>query len=553
MSPYESCSHGYVPGSCAECRAERAVVDGVVSPSRSADEIAARQAEITAELQRMDADPGAREDTHGELRDRLVAELDALRTERRVLARSESIARATAVMANPANVESGHSQPPGAPALVKGLGDGRRETADEVIARSGNPWRGADGGPLAGRTTYGLAESSAGVISRAHTALEALEDTLTRDGCQKLAEAFADSYGWPGVTVQRTRDEQAEAAELFLALSNPHYAEAFRSVLRYPGEFISGGTGFESMSDEQRSAWRDVRTNELCRSAFAEAAGSTGAFALPLQLDPHIILTNAGSANPFRKKCRNVVGTSNTWNGVTSAGSTANWLPEGTAVTDTTPTLGQLVITPYKESVWIFGSFEVMDDTILDQQIPALIADAKDRLEVVAFATGSGSGQPFGVITHGTSDATTGAVSAAIVYALHQSLPPRFRVGDNAMPFWLANVAIINALRQVPKFTGALQSIVDDTAADNIPEMLGLDILETSSMDAVNSGTGHKNLAIMDGNSYVIVNRQPEILLFEPLVKSQATALPTGQRGWFSYSRTGADITTATACQYHTT
>jgi len=48
------------------------------------------------------------------------------------------------------------------------------------------------------------------------------------------------------MVVKRSKDEAAEAARLFLALSNPHYAEAFRAVLRYPMEFTAGGTGFET-------------------------------------------------------------------------------------------------------------------------------------------------------------------------------------------------------------------------------------------------------------------------------------------------------------------
>jgi hypothetical protein len=163
---------------------------------------------------------------------------------------------------------------------VKGLGD-RRETASEIIQRAGNPWRTPDGGPL------GRGETGAGLISRAHSALEGLEGTLTRDGCQKLAEAMAEESTWPGVMVKRSKEEQAQAAELWLALSSPHYADAFRSVLRYPGEFMgSGGTGFETLTDEQRGAWRDVRTNELCRAAFAESSGAAGAFAIPLDLHP---------------------------------------------------------------------------------------------------------------------------------------------------------------------------------------------------------------------------------------------------------------------------
>ena len=137
-------------------------------------------------------------------------------------------------------------------------------------------------------------------------------------------------------------------------------------MLRFPGEFMgAGGTGFETLTDEQRHAWREVRTNDLCRAAFAESSGAAGAFAIPLDLHPDTILTNSGSANPFRRLARSVVSTTNVAEFVTSAGSTANWLPEGTAVADTTPTLAQLAVTLYKESVWIFGSFEILQDSAL--------------------------------------------------------------------------------------------------------------------------------------------------------------------------------------------
>ena len=72
-------------------------------------------------------------------------------------------------------------------------------------------------------------------------------------------------------------------------------------------------------------------------------------------------------------------------------------------------------------------------------------------------------------------------------------------------------------------------------------------------MDSSNAISGHKNLAILDMNSFIITNRQPELLIYEPLFKDQATGRPSGQAGWFSWSRTGSDLTTATACQFHTT
>ena len=62
-------------------------------------------------------------------------------------------------------------------------------------------------------------------------------------------------------------------------------------------------------------------------------------------------------------------------------------------------------------------------------------------------------------------------------------------------------------------------------------------------MDASNVVSGHKNLAILDMNSFMITNRQPEMLIYEPLFADPTTARPTGQAGWFSLvaDRVGPD------------
>lgn len=560
----ESCPHGYIPSSCAECR--QAVVPAPDDPGSAVlldkytarhrgkpkAELVSRRSECVtraAELRGYERLSQAQRNEANELAAEMLT-LDELVMEADVAIRAESIERVRRMAMDPANLEGpdSGSQLGGRPAAPALIGDrNRAESAADVLQRMrSNPWRGPDGDPLAGHTSYGRGESGQGLISRAHGALEGLESQLTRDGAEKLAQQLlADSYGWPGVTVKRSRDEAADAARLVLALSNPYYVEAFRSVLRYPMEFTAGGTGFETLTDDQRQAWREVRTNELVRASFAESSGATGAFALPLQLDDTIILTNAGVAAPHRKLARTVVGTSNTWNGVTSAGVTASWVAEGAAVSDATPAIGQLVITPYKEAAWITGSLEVIGDTTLDAQVPALIADARARLEGTAFATGTGSGQPFGLVTRGASDASVGALSNAQIYNLMGNMPPRFRVYDSARPVWLANIAIVNAARQIAAFTGANFSIVNDNAPDGIPEMLGIDFYESSAMTNLNT-TGAKNLILADLSQYVVVDRLPTVMIFEPLVFN-STPLPTGQQGWFFYARVGADITTAGA------
>jgi hypothetical protein len=170
-------------------------------------ELTGRREQIITRTAELEGYPRRSQAQAAEL-DELVAEqiaVDDLIKRADVKIRRAKIEAISRTAQDPANLE----RPVGAPPLVKGLGD-RRETGAEVLQRMGsNPWRREDGGPLS------RAETGAGLISRAHTALEGLEGTLTRDGCQKLADAMAEESTWPGVMIKRSKEEQAQAAELW--------------------------------------------------------------------------------------------------------------------------------------------------------------------------------------------------------------------------------------------------------------------------------------------------------------------------------------------------
>ena len=104
----------------------------------------------------------------------------------------------------------------------------------------------------------------------------------------------------------------------------------------------------------------DLQRWQSCRAKAGDGlaphpAAGNNSYLLPFVLDPTIILTNASSANPWRRISNVKQTTSNTWNGVNSAGVNAAWLAEGTIVTDNTPTVGNVVVTPGKAAAWVFG------------------------------------------------------------------------------------------------------------------------------------------------------------------------------------------------------
>jgi HK97 family phage major capsid protein len=296
-------------------------------------------------------------------------------------------------------------------------------------------------------------------------------------------------------------------------------------------------------SDEYREAFDEYLANpegNAQRTALS-LTQANGGYLLPFVLDPTIVLTNAASANPFRRISNVKTTTSNTWNGVTSAGVTAAWLAEGVAAADASPTVGNIVITPLKAAAWIFGSFEVLADTDFGAQLPGLLQDAKDRLEEAAFSVGTGTLQPKGVVTAATTTVatvTTGAYVVADVYALHAALPPRFRNSPNAA--FVANVSQINRTRQLDTAGGA--SFWTNLGKDSPEQLLGKGIYESSSMASVLTTTT-KIMVFGDFSQYYIVDRVGVSVLYEPMVTGTGASanVPTGQSGWFMFWRVNAD------------
>jgi HK97 family phage major capsid protein len=319
---------------------------------------------------------------------------------------------------------------------------------------------------------------------------------------------------------------RTEAARHMLTTGTPEYLKTFDSYINDPQGFSA------------RAAMSLVSAN--------------GGYLVPFTLDPTIILTNAGSANPYRNVAKMKTTTTNDWNGVTSAGVSAAWTAEGIEAADNSPTVGQLKITPPKATAYLFGSYEVLSDSDFASELSGLLADAKDRLEETAFAVGTGSGQPKGVIPAGTSQNRAGTAAAGPaaqdVYALMAALPARFR-GPDANNVWMANLLTINALRNIPKFTGATESIVNDNGP--VPTMLGKPFLESTSILGTFT-SGNKVLAFLDAKQYYIVDRIGMSVVFDNLVLG-TNRIPTGQNAWYAFWRVGADVSTATAVRVFAT
>ncbi|MDQ0842406.1 phage major capsid protein [Streptomyces sp. V1I6] len=325
--------------------------------------------------------------------------------------------------------------------------------------------------------------------------------------------------------LERWDDGDSRIARLCLATSSPEYLRAWSKVAAGRGHMIS--------QDEQKALERAMSLTD-----------SAGGYLVPFQLDPTVIITANGSRNQIRQVARQVVATGDVWNGVSSGAVAWSWDAEATEVSDDATTFAQPTIPVYKAAGFVPISIEALEDEAnVTQEVARLLAFGRDVLESSAFVTGTGSGQPTGIVTAlaGTASeiapTTAETFAAADIYKLDGALPSRYR--SNAS--WLGNRGIYNLVRQFDTNGGA--QLWERINADVPPMLLGRPALESEDMDASwdTAAAGDNYVAVYgDFSNYVIADRVGMTVEFIPHLVG-ANRRPTGQRGWYAYYRVGAD------------
>lgn len=326
-------------------------------------------------------------------------------------------------------------------------------------------------------------------------------------------------------------------AQHIVRTGSPEYRGAFLKLLRDPTN------GHRMFSPAELAAFQEVDT---IQRAMSLGTNSAGGYLVPYDLDPQIRLSSAGVVDPMRLLATVKQTAVNEQRVVTSTSVTASWDAEAAEVSDDSPTLSQPAITSFKGAAFLPVSYELFEDSALAQEVAGLMADAKANLEAPAFITGTGSGQPEGVVTGVVAAAVAGqvvtsagtALSVADAIAIQNAVPPRFRA---ASPAWLANLAIINQGVILPKYTNG-PALIED--GDDPRRMLNWPMYEASSVDGtIAAGTTH-DYVLLGGSfaqGYMITDRIGTSIEFIPNLFG-ASGRPTGQRGFYLHFRTGGKV-----------
>ncbi|WP_293308872.1 phage major capsid protein [Mycolicibacterium sp.] len=376
-----------------------------------------------------------------------------------------------------------------------------------------NPW------DLAEVRTYGrdAGEVEGELRARALSAIEKIRGTN-------------DDVRQAMTTIIETHDEGGKLARQLLLTSSPAYTRAWAKMAANP-------SGAMLSTDEQRAV-AEVRAMSLTDSA--------GGYLVPFQLDPTVIITSAGSRNDIRQFARTVVATGNKWHGVSAGAVSWSWDGEASEVSDDAPTFAQPDVEVHKAQGFVPISIEALaDEANVTAEVARLLSFGKDTLEASAFITGSGNGQPKGIVTalDGTSaeisPATAETFALADVYGTYDALPARHRASGS----WLANNLIYSRIRQFDTSGGA--GLWETVGNGRPSQLLGRPVGEAEAMDgSINAAATADNFVLLFGDfsNYVIADRIGMTVEFIPHLFATGNNRPSGQRGWFAYYRVGANV-----------
>lgn len=301
----------------------------------------------------------------------------------------------------------------------------------------------------------------------------------------------------------------------------------------------------------QGAPMSESETTALYRAMSLTLA--SGGAAVPYVLDPTVIPISAGAVNPYRAIASVTQVSVDEWRGVTSAGITAAFQAEAAATTDQSPTLAQPTVSTEMGRVNIPYSIEIgMDWGDFAGSMAVDIQDSKDVLEATKFAVGSGTNEPFGVVTGSSNSVYTASNTNSLViadlYGWHDALSPRFRTNASIT----LNNAVLSKIRQLDTAGGSqmLTSNLQERSAAlpgsftegraNV-NIFGKPVYEASGQSGTFT-TGQLIGVIGDFRHFKIIDRVGLTIVDAGYLQDATTGFPTGQKAMLAYWRTGSKV-----------
>jgi HK97 family phage major capsid protein len=357
-------------------------------------------------------------------------------------------------------------------------------------------------------------------------------DQLVRDGAMKLVDTRIRSRH-PNVKMEEFQGDMEslinldqEVAIRAVTTQDPGYQDEWRTYLRTYGQVV--GPMMQ-------------RTASLTNTA--------GGYAVPVELDTTLFLTNAGVVNPIRGIARVRQTNGNVVDFINTTGIVAGFGAEATEASDNAPVLAQPVANVEKAFAFVPYSIEIGEDWAgFQTDMSMAFADAKNQLESQQFLTGLGhaSHAPQGLIaangaTAIITTATTAVFALADLYSLELALSPRYR----------PNATLVGSKAAFQKIRGFGTASGPSAWTDNLrvgypSQVLGYNAAEWSAYAATPTTSGSTIVTLGDFSYFAIVDKVGMNIDNIPHLFGGSNRYPTGQRGLYMYWRTTSQVLSPT-------
>jgi HK97 family phage major capsid protein len=318
-------------------------------------------------------------------------------------------------------------------------------------------------------------------------------DIETEERAEKLESVFGRTVP-DARTAPRPEDDDTHRTD-----PAGDYREAFTSYLR---------RGLGEISPEQRQALNSGYADLPELRALGEGTPSAGGYTVPSEFQARMVETMKafGGILSVADVINTATGASIQWSTNNDTGNIGALLSENTQVTEQDLTFGTALLGAYMyTSKAVRVSFQLLQDSAfnLDAWLPRKLGERIGRATSVHFATGTGVGQPQGLIT-GLTNTQTAAGAAAITYtdlvALEFKLDPAYRNSPN-LRYVFADTALRNLRMQLDAQQRPLWA---PSVGDGAPNTInGYPYTVDNNMAAL--GTGSRSVVFGDIRAAFIV------------------------------------------------
>lgn len=322
-------------------------------------------------------------------------------------------------------------------------------------------------------------------------------------------------------------DISDSAAEVVLAMEN----ECFVA-------FLKGGVG--NLTEKHRAFLAERRR---VSNAMSVGVTTEGGYTVPAQFGGMLIdrMKAFGGIREIAQVRQTASGASIPWPTADTTAQEGEIVGENTSVSGPLDvTFGTLDIPTYKySSKSVAVPFELLNDNAVDLEnyIVNLLATRLSRITNRHYVTGTGTGQPYGVLTKaglGATAAAAAAISFDDLIELEHSVDPAYRVGNSVA--YAFNDATLKLLRKLKDSTGRplFQPGVDGAAYNTINNRRYVILQEMPSV-----GTGLKSVLFGQFDNYLIRDVPMAVDMFR-MTDSKYTE--KGQVGFLAFSRHGGGL-----------